>query len=238
MTPTILLSFAHPDDESFRCGGLIAKYADAGVRVVLACATLGEAGKPGVPPLCTQAELPRVREQELRAACGALGVQDLHLLGYRDKELNQAPAAEVAARLADLVRQYRPQVVITFDPGGGGSHHPDHIAISRCTDLALAAAAPDWRVPRLLHTAIPAPWDLLARGEDPRQHPTTDVCIDTRPWAPRKAAALKAHRTQHLGIDRIFFADPDQVELRLSCETFTLVGPRRGPVLTDIFAGL
>src|SRR5919201_1393750 len=137
---TILLSFAHPDDESFFPAGIACAYAARGARVVLSCATRGEAGSAGHPPLATREELPKLREQELRDAAAVLGISHLTLLDYRDRELADAPTEEIRAKLVRLTREHRPQVVITFDPDGG-NRHPDHVAISRFTADAVTAAA-------------------------------------------------------------------------------------------------
>ena len=72
-TPSILLSFAHPDDESFFTAGISCEYTARGARVVLSCATRGEAGTAGDPPLATREELPALRERELRDAAAVLG---------------------------------------------------------------------------------------------------------------------------------------------------------------------
>ena len=97
--PTILFSLAHPDDESFMVAGVSCKYGARGVRLVLATATLGDAGKVGDPPVCSREELPRVRESELRRAVDLLGIDSLHLLGYRDKELSAADPGRIRGQL-------------------------------------------------------------------------------------------------------------------------------------------
>ena len=119
---TLLFSFAHPDDESFSGAGTAMKYADAGARIILATATLGERGKCGDPPFCSEQELPAVRERELRHAAGIIGVHELHLLGYRDRELADAPVADMRLKLVTLIRNARPAVVFTFDPHGFNLH--------------------------------------------------------------------------------------------------------------------
>src|SRR5262245_34721061 len=116
------------------------KYADTGARIVLATATLGERGKCGDPPLCTPEELPAVRARELRDAAAIVGFEEVYRLGYRDKELASAPADEIRRTLVTIIRNERPTVVFTFDPNGMNGH-PDHVAISRFTGDAVAAAA-------------------------------------------------------------------------------------------------
>ena len=219
--PTILFSLAHPDDESFMVAGVSCKYGARGVRLVLATATLGDAGKVGDPPVCSREELPRVRESELRRAVDLLGIDSLHLLGYRDKELSAA------------------------DPGF--NLHPDHIAISRFTSDAIAAAAdPRWlpeagephRVTRLLWTPPLRPEEIGA-GLPLGNRPGVDFLVDVQAWSGRKAEALRAHRTQHLSINRIWFDRPDP-ERALWSEPFRQAWgpPLRSRPEADLFAGM
>jgi N-acetylglucosamine malate deacetylase 2 len=228
---TLLFIFAHPDDESFSGAGTAMKYGAAGARTVLVTATLGERGKTGDPPVCVAADLPACRERELREASRIIGFDELHLLGYRDRELAGAPPDEIRRTLVSLIRRVKPSVVFTFDPNGFNAH-PDHVAISRFTGDAVAAAAdPRWypdvagsggvlppeggshtprggyEVPRLLWTPPIAPWDEAARRPD--HEPGTDFVIDVAPWRDRRVGALRAHRSQHLSIDRLFFNRPD-----------------------------
>jgi LmbE family N-acetylglucosaminyl deacetylase len=242
----ILLSFAHPDDETILAGGIIARYVESKIPVALSVATRGEEGKVGDPPVCTKDELPEVREAELRAAAAALGFIDITILGYRDRELAAAPPDGVRRQLVRLLRAHRPQVVITFDPNGTNLH-PDHVAVSRFTSDAIAAAADArWfgdegaphRVGRLLWTPPQRPWHLIRAAGFPSL-PGVDFAVDVAPWAGRKIEALRAHRTQHLSVNRIFFSQPD-VDRLLSLELFRQAW---GPELAvrpcaDIFEGL
>jgi LmbE family N-acetylglucosaminyl deacetylase len=222
MSSALLYCFAHPDDESFSGAGTAMKYAARGVRTVLVTATLGERGKTGDPALCTVEELPAVRERELRNAAAIIAFDELHLLGYRDRELPDAKPEEIRQKLVSIIRRTRPNVVITFDPNGFNVH-PDHVAISRFTSDAIAAAAdPRWHadagephaVSRLLWTPPVPPWDIATRdaaapGVGTNDIPGIDFVLDVSEWRERRAAALRAHRTQHLSIDRYFFNRPD-----------------------------
>src|SRR5262245_7796231 len=144
MAGSILFSMAHPDDESFAAAGTIMKYGEAGVASVLVTATRGDKGKVGNPPVCSPEELPALRERELRDAAAIIGVHELHILDYKDRELANAPLDEIRRSLVTLVRRVRPLVVATFDPNGFNAH-PDHVAIGRFTADAVAAAAdPRW----------------------------------------------------------------------------------------------
>jgi LmbE family N-acetylglucosaminyl deacetylase len=216
MPATLLFCFAHPDDESFSGAGTAMRYAAAGARTVLVTATLGQRGKLGDPPVCAPAEIEATRERELREAAGIIGFDGLHLLGYRDRELAEAPPEEVRRALVAIIRLEQPDVVFTFDPNGFNVH-PDHIAISRFTTDAVAVAADarwyhgdgqPYAVPRVLWTPPVAPWEAprVARLE---AQPGADILIDVSPWRERRIAALRAHRSQHISIDRCFFNQPD-----------------------------
>ncbi len=216
MDPRLLFIFAHPDDESFSGVGTAMECAARGARTALVTATRGERGKPGDPPICSPEDLPAVREQELRQAVQIAGLDELHILEYRDRELPDAPPDEIRRTLVQHIRRVRPSIVFTFDPNGFNVH-PDHVAISRFVSDAVAAAGdPRWhadsgeahQVPRLLWTPPMPPWEA-ARIERISEHPGVDVVIDIARWRERKAAALRAHRTQHVSIDRCFFSQPD-----------------------------
>jgi N-acetylglucosamine malate deacetylase 2 len=242
----LLLSYAHPDDESFCGAGLAMRCQAEGGRTVLATATLGQRGKAGDPPICRPEELEACREAELREAARIIGFSDLHLLGYRDRELSDAPPADIRRALVAILRHHTPSVVLTFDPNGFNAH-PDHVAIGRFTMDAVAAAAdPRWypddgaahAVTRVLWTPPIAPWES-ARSDALASQAGVDFVIDVAPWRERRAAALRAHRTQHLSIDRYFFSRPD-VDRILGIEAFRQAW---GPALvrrpgTDVFSGM
>lgn len=156
--PTLLAVFAHPDDESFGCGGTLARYAWSGVRVHLICATGGEEGLADPAHLEGYASLAERRRAELACAAQALGLASVTMLGYRDSGMPGSPANchpealaaqpldAVAARITHAIRRLRPQVVITFDPIGG-YRHPDHIAVHQATVAAFHAAGDPSRYP-------------------------------------------------------------------------------------------
>ena len=243
---SLLFIFAHPDDESFGAAGAAARYADEGARLTLVTATRGDKGKCGDPPVCRPEELSGVREGELREAARIVGIPDVRVLDYKDRELAAAPPEELRAALVRVIREVRPRVVVTFDPHGVNLH-PDHVAISRFAVDAVSAAAdsrwhaeagPAHEVARLLWTP-PRPFYELARLDDPAAVPGVDFLIDTKRWWRRKAAALRAHRSQHIDIDRLFFDVPDS-ERVLSVEAFRDArrGLNSGAPLDDLFAGL
>jgi LmbE family N-acetylglucosaminyl deacetylase len=242
----MLFTFAHPDDESFSGAGTAMKYGALGVRTALLTATRGERGKCGDPPLCAPDELGAWREQELRNAAAIIGFDDLQLLDYRDRELPEAPPETIRRAMVAMIRRTRPAVVLTFDPNGFNVH-PDHVAISRFTSEAIAAAGdPRWnpeagephKVQRLVWTPPFPPWEA-AQFDRLDDKPGADFVIDVSPWIERRAAALRAHGSQHLSINRCFFDQPN-LDRILATEIWRQAwGPALGRrPATDLLEGL
>jgi len=169
----IMAIFAHPDDEN-AAGGILAHHIDQGDDVVLVCATRGEVGEISDPALATPETLGEVRQQELENACAILGIQHLEFLDRRDSgmdgtEENKDPRAliqsdpdEIKGQIVGLIRQYQPDIVITFEPFGWYGH-PDHIFTSKWVTEAYplagdSSAYPDkgsvWQPQRLYHAAM------------------------------------------------------------------------------------
>ena len=154
----LLVVFAHPDDESFGPAGTIIHYASRGVGVHYVCATRGEAGYAPPELLERYDSLAELRTAELRCAAQHLGLTGLHTLDYRDSgmedtvenrdpaSLYQAPLEEVAGKVIKLIRQIRPQVVLTFGPSGG-YFHPDHVKMHQAATMAFFAAGDGKRFP-------------------------------------------------------------------------------------------
>src|SRR5207247_3202891 len=137
----LMCILAHPDDESLGNGGILAKYAAEGVETYLVTATRGERGWFGVESEYPGLEaLGKIREAELLAAAGVLGIRRVDFLDYLDGDLDQAHPAEVTAKIVGHVRRVKPDVVVTFAPDGSYGH-PDHIAICQFTTAAVVAAA-------------------------------------------------------------------------------------------------
>jgi LmbE family N-acetylglucosaminyl deacetylase len=137
----LMCVLAHPDDESFGMGGMLARYAAEGVATYLVTATGGELGWNGDPAENPgPAALRELRSHELGAAAHVLGIREVSLLGYHDGELDQVEPGAAIAQIAAHIRRVRPQVVVTFDPFGVYGH-PDHVAISQLTTAAIVAAA-------------------------------------------------------------------------------------------------
>ncbi len=207
MERSMLVIFAHPDDEAFGTGGTLAKYASVGVRTTLVCATRGEVGEISDPDLATPDTLPSVREQELLCSAETLGLEKVIFLGYRDSGMigtqdNEHPDAfmqaneeEVIDKLVGIIRRVKPQIVLTFEPNGGYGH-PDHIAIHNHTVSAFHKAAQEdygvelgeaWHTDRLIYTAIPKSFfvdmrsRLRALGEDTSDLDRFDVAGNVWP---------------------------------------------------------
>lgn len=212
MKHRLLFIGAHPDDETFFAAGTIAKCVAEQVRVAVICATRGERGSTA--DLCTIEKLPRVREAEMRRAMQILGVQGLYFLPYEDQKLSAALVEEIRRKLVEIIREERPDLVITFDPNGT-NQHSDHIAISRFALDALAAAAdprwfPDLGEPHMVARVLWPPPTVIFRypeTADLPNEPGIDFLIDTTRWSEKKSAAIRAHKTQRLG--RLFFDDPN-----------------------------
>jgi len=137
----LMCVLAHPDDETLGVGGSLACYAAQGVEIQLLTATRGERGWFGAQEDNPGMEaLGRLREDELRCAAEKLGIRRVDFLGYVDGDLDQADPREASAAIADHLRRFRPQVVVTFGPDGVCGH-PDHIAISQFTTAAAVLAA-------------------------------------------------------------------------------------------------
>jgi len=136
----LMAVLAHPDDESLGFGGTLARYAAEGVETFLLTATRGENCRYGSSRSSSPEHLGRVREAELRAAAGVLGISEVHLLDYTDGSLDRADPAAAIDRIASLIRRVRPHVVLTFGPEGAYGH-PDNIAISQLATAAVVQAA-------------------------------------------------------------------------------------------------
>ena len=133
---TTVVVWAHPDDETYLSGGTAAALVDLGHRVVAVTATRGDAGGPDPTP-AGRAATARLRTAELEEALRVLGVTEHHWLGYEDGRCADADPEPAVRRLADLFDDVRPDTVVTFGPDGF-TGHPDHRAVSRWVDLALA----------------------------------------------------------------------------------------------------
>ena len=288
MSRRLLLVHAHPDDETIGTGATMARYAAEGVEVTLVTCTLGEEGEILLDEFAhlaadKQDALGAHRQTELAAAMHELGIRDWRLLGgpgrFRDSGMigtpsNDNPASfwqadllEAATELVAVIREVRPQVVVTYDDFGGYGH-PDHIKAHRVTHYAVALAAsptfrtdlgPVWSVTKVYWTAFPRSIvrqgieALRAKGDtgefasmDPDDIPfacddeLVTTHIDGSAYLERKLSALRAHGTQ-VSVDGGFFALADNVGAEaFGTEYYRLAsGPApAGGREDDLFAGV
>ena len=146
--------FAHPDDEVFCAGGTIARAADAGAEVMIVSATRGEQGQIRDPTAATRRTLGAVRERELWAAAAELGAQHAQVLAYPDGNL-QHYRSSLGDAIADIMRQFDPDTVVTFGEDGGYGH-PDHVAVSEVTTATFRGLVRHHnRGQRLYHAVFP-----------------------------------------------------------------------------------
>lgn len=209
----LVVVVAHPDDETFGCGSLIAQASAAGARVSVLCATRGGAGERVPDPITDRWPLGLVREVELNQAARVLGVGTVALLGYRDsgfdgdahpRSLVAAPLAEVARDLEGRLADLEPDVVLTLD---GSDGHRDHVHLRDA--LALAVAGLDRR-PRLVHSSLAnslmrrwveeragSDTAYLALDLDGLGRPDADLtAVDTSAVLAVREEAIACHRSQ------------------------------------------
>ncbi len=284
----LLIVHAHPDDESIGTGATMAKYVSEGASVTLVTCTLGEEGEVLVPDLAHLAAdqsdaLGEHRISELTHAMALLGVTDFRFLGgpgkYRDSgmmgvESNKradcfwnADLLEAATDLVAIIREVRPQVVVTYDDFGGYGH-PDHIQAHRVTTYAISLAespsfkpelGETWSVSKVYWTAFPK--SRIVQGiaklreigdqsefatMDPDEIPfavddsVITTVIDGSAFTQAKFDALTAHKTQ-VTTDSGFFALSNNLGLEIFTEEhFRLVRgelPATGQE-SDLFVGL
>jgi LmbE family N-acetylglucosaminyl deacetylase len=270
---TLMAVHAHPDDEAIGTGGVLARYGAEGMRTVLVTCTDGRCGdgpggvKPGERGHDPEAVV-EMRRAELEASCAALKDTHLELLGYADSGMmgwptNEAPGAfwttplgDAADRLAGLIRQYRPDVVVTYDENGFYGH-PDHIQAHRITMAALASTgipkkaywttAPRSRMAEIgkVMREFGVEWDE-PEGSSPEPPPEIGLpddeittWVDTSEYGGQKFDSLAAHSSQG---DNIFFLrlGRERFTQMMSVEPFLRVYDTTGAPLpeNDLFAGL
>jgi len=236
--------FAHPDDETFACGATLARYAAAGVRCDLLCATDGDAGKASGVSVGSREELGRLRRAELHEAARRLGVGRVHTLGLPDGALGAGDQDELVGEFVRFLRETRPQVVVTFGPEGAPNAHRDHRAISRAATAAFflaglptafAAQLDDGLAPHAPRRLYYTSWEPPTPTSAVRHHavPLT-ARLDARPWNDAKRAAFELHRTQHALRDKF------EAQAMADHEAYALAAgePQPAPIVDDLFAGL
>ena len=209
----LLVTVAHPDDESFGCGSLLAHATARGIESVVLCATRGDAGE--CPPDIAPETLGAVREQELRNAAALLGVGRVIVLDHGDSGLNgptepgtlvAAPVATVAGEVAAAIEDVRPDILVTLD---GSDGHRDHVAIRDATLAAIKSAK--FRPARTyvigLSRSSMQRWvehmrtqdrfgDYTAMAEIGTPDDEFTTKLDVREYMPQRWAAIHAHASQ------------------------------------------
>lgn len=261
---TVLAVFAHPDDEGFGCGGTLAALVAGGHRVTLVCATNGDVGEISDPSLATPETLWKVRQGELRAAMDVTGIADVRFLNYRDSGMvgtddNDHPASlyraseeKVVEQVSAVIREVRPDMVITHDPTGGYGH-PDHVTICRHTVSAVELCRDD-SGPQLYYLCFPRSvfqkmWQAMVdadirppfAADDVESLGTPDDEVSTvrkvEKFLAVKKESLELHRTQIDPAGPFAQLSPDIVDEIMSTEYFQLV-PVPGVRSRDILAEL
>lgn len=196
----VLVVLAHPDDESFGCGGTVALHARAGSPVTVVIATRGEMGRHmGRPPFANRETLRDLRDQELKAACQALGAGDLRQLRVWDKTVEFADADSLARRVGAMIDEVKPSLLITHHPVHGV--HPDHCAIGAAAVRAVLAL-PQERRPKVVTPLRPQ----MAEKEGLQVE-----SVDVTSVAREKLHAFRAHKSQSGGIKEIWGGEAEGV---------------------------
>ena len=202
---TVLSVWAHPDDETYLAGGLMAACAAAGQRVVCVSATAGEHGTPD-PVAWPPERLARLRRWESAAAMAVLGVDDHRVLGFGDGTLATIDPSVGISAIKELIDEIHPDTILTFGPDGM-TFHPDHIAIGAWTTSAWESAG---RAGRLLYAvtthahqaafgAIYEEWGIYMTDERPLGHAAAELAVHHVLHGERldqKLAALAAMASQ------------------------------------------
>jgi N-acetyl-1-D-myo-inositol-2-amino-2-deoxy-alpha-D-glucopyranoside deacetylase len=263
-----LLVHAHPDDEAISTGGVMMKAKAHGHRVVLVTATRGEAGE--IHNMDAEASRPRlgeIRTEELKAAGEILGVDRVEFLGYRDsgmvdtadnkdpRSFHQAPLDEAAAKLAAVIRDERPDVVVTYAEDGVYGH-PDHIKAHFVTNAALDLLKREgWAPKKLYYTAIPRSMMEEFMKQMPaeaaqEQNPNMRIVgtpdelvtarIDVHDYVEDKRKAFTAHLSQNDPNSWFTTMASHVYELAFGTEYYQLVRGTAGSEVpeSDLFAGI
>ncbi|WP_432774856.1 PIG-L deacetylase family protein [Brevibacillus gelatini] len=221
----VMVVFPHPDDESFACGGTLAKCKATGRETCLLCITSGCKGRSGPFAIECREKLARHREQELAKAAEVLGIKRLDLLRYPDGSLQQVDLHELVAKIRDVIVEWKPNVVITFPPDGV-TGHPDHIVTCKATTLAVEQAEKQLALqeyPDLYYVSIPHYYDHCPdRGPEPAVPITGKV--DITDYRTQKGEALRAHQSQVYSVNRAYPGVIDGDFSVIGCyEYYTLV---------------
>lgn len=235
MKKRLLVVGAHPDDESFWCGGTLVRLAEQCVQIHVLSATSGQAGECGDPPVCRPDELGAVREAELRCACRTIGAEPPIILDYWDGKLAEVSDEEGMQQVLDVMIATKAQILLTWPPDGG-SGHPDHIAVSRWATAAFEHShAWGKEAPVALYYMVrtESVAALLQRKNPPGvPDDAVDVRVDIMPVWEKRMAALHCHRSQMNS--SILRAPLELQQAVFGWETFCRGGQRPGSDWFDL----
>ncbi|NPV75096.1 MAG: PIG-L family deacetylase [Anaerolineae bacterium] len=196
----VLVIFAHPDDETMLCGGTLALLRRQGAQIHYLCATRGEGGEVGEPPLCEREQLGAVRAAELACAVQALGGGKLEFMGFVDPTVGPGdtlyPFTDKLEKFEDeilqAVRRIQPDVVLTH--GSNGEYgHPAHKIVHQAVVTALKKNTSGHMLLYTFQAAFAAhPKPRIMNRDDP-----ADLVLDITPALQAKTQATLCHRTQH-----------------------------------------
>lgn len=210
----VLVVFPHPDDEAFGVSGTMSAHIANGTPVTYACLTLGEMGRNlGDPPFATRESLPLIRKEELKNAAKAMGLEDLRMLGYRDKTIEFEDEEKIIADITAIINEVNPSLVISFYPGY--AVHPDHDA----TGAAVVKA-----IERIPSNERPKLHVLAFSNGCEEEIGQADVVHDVTAFAEKKIAALLSHQSQAqlmvAGLKEKYEQDDPDVLTRINFERF------------------
>lgn len=245
----MVVAVAHPDDETFGCGSLIAYAAARGVEVTIVCATRGEAGSPAPGSGIDAADLAVVRADELHQAATMLGAHRVVLLSYRDSGMDGEPAPGtlcagslpgLVTELAALVDEVRPHVIVTLD---GSDGHRDHVRMREAMLLAFKQSS--WQVERVYLHCLPRrlmrQWVDRLHAKEPGsnylhlgQLGTPDdeltTVIDTSALLDLRERAIAVHASQ---VSPYEVMEPDLRRAFLTAEHLLRVHPEPPPATLE-----
>jgi len=192
----VLAVFAHPDDESFGPGGILALWAEQGVEIHLLCATYGEAGQGK--------KLGEIRSEELRVAGKILGIKKVEFLDFKDGRIGNQDLAKLEKIITDKVNRFRPDTILTFDLNGV-SGHLDHIAVASATTQAfrktmIAKRLYYFTIPKTFSDMVKDYFIYFPEGKRPEE---ADEKIDVSSVWKKRISAMDQYQSQKKDIDEI-----------------------------------
>jgi len=243
--PRILCVTAHPDDEAAAFGGTLRLYHDRGAEIYLICLTPGQAATHRGTAKSDQ-ELATIRRKELAASCEILGIDRWEVLNYADGQLHRVDLQKVVGDLVRHIREFRPNIVLTFGPEGAVTGHTDHTMASVFATLAYEWAARNNRYadqlidgvePHRAQKLYHATANFVLPDRPPTSPPPITTVIEIGELVKTKIEAFAAHTTQA----PVFPLVRDTILSRGPQEVFHLAAmsqPGKLSLETDLFAGI